>query len=286
MEAQDLVVELLVDCRCELGEGPVWEAENNRLLWLDINKGTVHSWHSLTNRHTMHEFPSKISAITRNQFGKYIAASKRGFVELDFANHTVYPIADPESDKPNNRFNDGKSDALGRFWAGSMDEVYGKEGEGKLYMLNLDGKIEVKIDNVTCSNGLVWNKSNTLFYYIDSLKYNVVVFNFDLESGSLSDPRVLINFPKELGLPDGMSIDSNGNLWVAIWGSGKIFKIDSIEGKILREIEVPASQVTSCTFGGQDNKDLFITTASVGLNEDELKRTPYAGSLFRIRNIY
>ncbi|WP_160366807.1 SMP-30/gluconolactonase/LRE family protein [Sphingobacteruim zhuxiongii] len=285
MKNKILTPELLIDSSCELGEGPIWEAENNRLIWLDIALGKVHIWNASNDEHTCYQFSLKITALAKNKLGQYIAASNQGFVALDFERCTFIPIVDPEYDKPNNRFNDGKLDAYGRFWAGSMDEVNGEKGAGKLYMLNEDGRVETKISEVTCSNGLGWNKDNDRFYFIDSLAYNVVEYDFDLASGKISNKKVLYTFPEEEGLPDGMCVDANGNLWVAVWGAGKVVQIDIHQKIVVQEIHVPAKQVTSCAFGGINMNDLFITTARIVLSESQLQKTPQAGAVFCVRNV-
>jgi len=285
MKNKTLIPDLLIDASCELGEGPIWEAENNRLIWLDIALGKVHFWNASNNEHTCYEFSLRISALAKNKLDQYIAASDKGFVMLDFEHCTHMPIVDPEYDKPNNRFNDGKLDANGCFWAGTMDEVNGEKGAGKLYMLKEDGTVETKINDVTCSNGLGWSRNNDRFYFIDSLAYNVVEFDFDLASGMISNKKVLYTFPEEEGLPDGMCVDRNGNLWVAIWGAGKVVQIDVQQKIVFQEIQVPAKQVTSCTFGGINMSDLFITTARIGLSEAQLEATPHAGGVYRVSNL-
>lgn len=280
------IIETLFDYQAQLGEGPIWEEHHCRLRWVDIGAGTVHFFDTTNNEHQQYKFPVRITALAKRKDGRYIAVSDCGFVALDFCNQDIQFITDPERGKPNNRFNDGKLDGQGRFWAGTMDEVYGARAAGKLYMLDNDGTLMIKINSVTCSNGLAWSHNWETFYFIDSLTYSVVAYDFDASTGAISNPRVVIEFPIASGLPDGMTIDRDGMLWIALWGGGKVICCDPLLGEVIRHIDVPASHVTSCTFGGLRNETLFVTTARDGLTEAELLNQPLAGSIFKVTNIF
>ena len=283
MELSDQII-VEFETACQLGEGPIWENDLQRLLWVDIMGCCVYIWYPRTKISNKYIFPLKISAIARRTPQHYLAATNEGFVELNLDKLSVTKIIDPEAQLPNNRFNDGKMDNYGRFWAGTMDDKYGALAAGKLYMLHPDNQVEVKIDHVTCSNGLVWNYKANIFYFIDTGSRQVMAYDFKQWSGEISNPRVVISISELEGLPDGMTIDRDGMLWIAIWGGWKVSCWNPFSGEKIRDIYLPVSQVTSCTFGGHNNQDLFITTASIGLSPEALKKEPLAGSVFRVIN--
>lgn len=283
MEVSEQVI-LEFETACQLGEGPIWEDDLQRLLWVDILGCCVHVWYPETKVYSKYLFSLKISAIARKTPNHYLAASDEGFVELDLDRLSVSKLVNPESGLPDNRFNDGKMDNYGRFWAGTMDDKHGSLAAGKLYMLHPDNRVEIKIDKVTCSNGLVWNYKANIFYFIDTGSRQVMAYDYEQRSGEISNPRVVVAITELEGLPDGMTIDRNGMLWIAIWGGWKVSCWNPFTGEKIRDIYVPVSQVTSCVFGGQNNQDLFITSARVGLSSKALKLEPLAGSIFKVIN--
>lgn len=185
--------------------------------------------------------------------------------------------------KDNIRFNDGKCDPAGRFWAGTMD-YDGKKNKGSLYCLDTDLTVKKVIDQISISNGIVWSIDQRTMYYIDSPTYQVVAFDYDIESGNISNKRIVINIDKKIGIPDGMAIDEQGNVWVALYGGGGVGCWNPHTGIQLSFITAPHAQlVTSCTFGGKDLQDLYITTASAGLDKELLDQQSNAGYIFHIR---
>jgi sugar lactone lactonase YvrE len=203
---------------------------------------------------------------------------------LDPASGATTPIENPEPDLPTTRFNDGKCDPLGRFWAGTMD-MDEKGPLGSLYMLNHQHQLTRQWLGVTVSNGLAWDMSGKqpTFYYIDSPTRQVVAFDYEPDTGSLSNRRVAIAIPDGEGFPDGMTIDSEGALWIALWQGWGVVRYNPKTGERLGKIEIPVEKVTSCTFGGPDLNDLFITTASIGLAPDARAAQPDAGAVFRVK---
>ena len=278
--------QIAVPVACTLGEGPIWESRLNRLLWVDILEGVIHEWYPDSGIHRVNQFPFKIGAIAFNAVGAVIAATDQGFVWIDLDTKKTEVIVNPEAGLLNNRFNDGKCDVRGRLWAGTMDEVNGQPGAGKLYMLDHDGSVDVKIDRVTCSNGLAWNHDNKVFYYIDTPSQQVIAFDFEAENGEITNRRTVIQIPETEGLPDGMAIDKEGMLWIALWGGGKVARWNPQTGEKIGEIPLPVTQVTSCAFGGKDLNDLYITSAKVNLDADSLANQPYAGCLFVVKELF
>ena len=268
-------VELALVARCALGESPVWDTRINELVWVDIRGGNVLWWApgspSARELHVGHT----VSAIAPRSAGGYIVATRSGFGTVD--DKGVFElIVGVETDLPQNRMNDGKCDPVGRFWAGTMSET-DEPGAGSLYRLNLDRSVTKVVSGVTISNGLGWSPDKTVMYYVDSLAHGLDAFDFSVDSGEATARRRLAEIPEELGLPDGIAVDEQGYIWVALHSGGAVHRY-SPEGELESRIEIPVALVTSCAFGGPDCHDLYITTA-VDPERDE----PLAGSIFRYR---
>ena len=186
-------------------------------------------------------------------------------------NQQLLPLGDLQLESTNFRFNDGKCDAMGRFWAGTM-EIEPKQSTGNLYCL-AKGQISKKLDGIYGSNGIAWSLDQTKMYYIDTLKYKLQVFDFDLQTGHISNGLDLIIFEKSMGYADGMAIDENGNLWICFYDGSKVCCFDPKTGAEIARIEMPVQRPTSCTFGGPDMDLLYITSAEK--NEDLLGGSIY-----------
>ena len=273
----------LIDYRCELGEGPVWDARNNRLLWVDILKGDIHQYYFDTKEHRIFNAGEMVGAIALRKTGTLIAALQNGFANIDLERKTVQRLVNPEADLPNNRFNDGKCDPNGRFWAGTMS-LRDEPNAGALYAIDKDHRVTVKISNVSISNGLAWSNDGNTFYYIDTPSFQVMAYDYDAANGEISNGRVAIEIPKDYGDPDGMTIDSEGMLWIAHWDGWQVTRWNPEGGLLLTQIRLPVARVTSCVFGGNGLNDLFITSAKTGLSEQQLAEQPLAGSTFILKN--
>lgn len=269
--------------RCQLGEGPVWDVASQSILWVDITAGNIHQFCPNTGAHSSYFTGQQTGSIVLERSGQLVAALQNGFFRINLRGKTQVPITDPERHLPGNRFNDGKCDPAGRFWAGTMS-VRDEPGAGKLYCLDRDLSVSVKIRGVGCSNGLAWSPDEQTFYFIDSLARNVVAYDYDVATGTICNSRNILEIPPQNGIPDGMTVDTEGMLWIALWGGGKVIRVDPATGIILHKIGLPVTLVTSCTFGGKDLRDLYITSASIGLTAHELQQQPLAGSLFICRN--
>ena len=277
-------IDVVLPHRCLLGEGPVWDFRRKVVCWVDILNGEIHQYSPATKEHHVIAIGLMIGAAVLCADGNFLAATTCGFGFVNRENEVVSMIANPESDITGNRFNDGKVGPDGRFWAGTMSHKDEPE-KGSLYVFDTDHSVTKKISNVSISNGMAWSLDYKTWYYIDTPTYTVVAFDFDLVTGDISRKRVVINIPKEDGSPDGMTIDSEGMLWIAHWDGWQITRWNPATGEKLLSIEMPAARITSCTFGGDDLGDLYITSARTGLTEDQLTDQPLAGSLFVIKNI-
>ena len=274
-------VELVVNGHAVVGEGPAWDGQVGRLLWVDIIRGLVHLFDPDTRSDRSIDVGQHVGAAAPRAAGGLVLALRGGFGLLDIESGSVEPMGDTEASNPANRMNDGKCDRAGRFWAGSM--AYSETGNaGSLYRLDEDHSVVRVVGGVGLSNGLGWSPDDRVMYHIDSLADTVYAYDFDAESGSLFNRRPLIEVPEGQGTPDGMTVDSEGCLWVAFWGGSAIRRYEP-EGSLLQEVRLPVRQVSSCAFGGPDQGDLYITTAARGLSGRELEEQPHAGGLFRCR---
>jgi sugar lactone lactonase YvrE len=273
--------ELVLDAHAEVGEGPAWDPRSGRLVWVDITRCQVHLFEPSTASDLSMDVGQHVGAAAPRAAGGLILALRGGFGVLDLESASVEAIADTEASNPRNRMNDGKCDRAGRFWAGSMS--YAETGnEGSLYRLEHDHSVVRVLSGVGLSNGLGWSPDDRLMYHVDSLAATLYVQDFDPESGSIANRRPLIEVPEGQGTPDGMTVDAEGCLWVAFWGGGAVRRYTP-EGSMLQEVELPVRQVSCCAFGGPDQGDLYITTASRGLSEQNLREQSGAGGLFRCR---
>lgn len=276
--------EVLVQCNCLLGEGPVWDAANNCIYWVDILPGDIHRYSADTKNHETFNVGHMAGAMALRKTGGLIAALQNGFAFVDFDKKTVKPITDPEAHLPGNRFNDGKCDPAGRFWAGTMP-LTEKEPVGSLYMLDTDLSVSLKVPGVTISNGLAWNSDSTIMYYIDTPTKYIVAYDYDINIGIITNKRIAIDVRHEKGYPDGMTIDTNGMLWVAYYGGWEVVQYNPHTDEVLQRIDFPVSNITCCTFGGPAMNDLYVTSARKELSADEIEKQPDAGCLFIVKNI-
>lgn len=274
-------VEIAVEARAQLGEGPIWDGASGQLVWVDIMACRVHRFTPDAEADETTDVGQPVGAVAARTTPGLVLAMRDGFGVLDTDTGDVEMIADVEAHVKGNRMNDGKCDSAGRFWAGTMafDQ---SPAAGALYRLERDHSVAKMIQDVSISNGLCWSADDRFMYYIDSPTQGVDVFDFDAASGGLSNRRRVIDIPKEAGLPDGMTIDEKDFLWIALYGGGAVRRY-SPEGELDLTIELPAAQITSCTFGGNDFSDLYITSAAEELSEEALAVQPHAGALFVCR---
>lgn len=275
-------VELLVDARAELGEGALWDVPSALLYWVDIDLKQVHAYDPRTRADRVWRIGKMVGTVVTRAAGGLMLAVEDGLARYTLPTEHLEMVASPERDVPTNRFNDGKVDPAGRFWAGTMDRD-GKPGKGALYRLDRDGSVHRMIEGVSISNGIVWSGDARRMYYIDTTTREAAVYDYDIATGEIANRRVAVTFPRSLGFPDGMAIDAEDNLWVAMWGSGLVTRWNPATGEMLGSLAIPASQVTSCAFGGAGLDELYVTTARTGLDAAALAKEPLAGSLFRAR---
>lgn len=261
--------ELVLDAKAQLGEGPCWDAATRTLYWINIYAGEIHAFSPETASDRVIQVGEAVGCIAPTKTGELVIASQSGISLLNPETGLRKMLTHPEAGMPGNRFNDGKCDPAGRFLAGTMDNAE-KEASGSLYSLSPDGTLKTLLTGVRISNGLAWSPDHATLYYIDTPTRAVMAFAYDLATGDISQPRRAIHVPEELGWPDGMTSDMEGNLWIAMWGGAALTKWDPASGRLLQTIPVPALNVTSCAFGGEGLTDLYITSARKGMSDGQI----------------
>jgi sugar lactone lactonase YvrE len=272
--------ELVLDAQATLGEGAIWDAKRQALLWIDIVKQQVHIYNPSTQENRTIQLDQMVGTVVPRQSGGLMVAVHHGFASLDLETEEMEIVADPEHDQPENRFNDGKCDPAGRFWAGTLS-LKGKRGTCNLWRLDADLSVHKMIEGVSVSNGIVWTADRTAMYYVDTPTHRVDRFDYDHDTGEIANRSVAVRIPEGMGSPDGMTIDSEGMLWVCLWQGGKVSRWDPKRGELLQTVDLPASNVTSCAFGGVNLEQLYITTARINVSDEQLQEQPLAGGLFR-----
>jgi sugar lactone lactonase YvrE len=278
--------ELAQDSRAMLGEGPVWDDRSRRLHWVDIRSGLVHRFSPADGSDLIIDVGQPVSAVGLGEGGGLILAIRDGFGLVHPGSDRVVDVIEVEKDRADHRMNDGRCDPAGRFWAGTMaDRWEDAPGAGSLY--RVDGAsgalVATKVlGGITVANGIDWTPDGRHMYYVDSPSQQVDVFDFDAETGTLRNRAVFAAVPAAEGMPDGLVVDADGGVWIALIGAGRIRRY-SPSGRVDREIELPVTLVTSVAFGGPDLADLYITTARHRLTAAERERQAYAGSLFCCR---
>lgn len=281
-------VELLKDSKATVGEGPSWDAANRRLLWVDIMGKAVHVFDPASGLDRALPLNCEPGTIVPRASGGAVLATSDGFAFIDLDSGALEPIVNLSAEQAGHRFNDGKCDPQGRFWAGTMFQDASRPLEewaplGVLYRLDTNLQSVPVLKQTTIPNGLTWSPDGKTFYFIDSPKFEVQAFDYDPASGALENPRRVVKIPAGIGFPDGMTADLDGNLWIAHFGTSYLSHWDPRRGELLGRIVLPVSYVTSCVFGGAAMDELFITTARVMLDAAALAKQPLAGGLFRAK---
>jgi sugar lactone lactonase YvrE len=264
--------DIAVQATASLGEGPTWDSRTGTLIWIDILAPEIHRWNPSTGRNETSSAPQHVGAAKPRASGGLVVNLRDGVAIVDTAGEyrwLVYWARDEV------RGNDAAVDAAGRLWAGTM-RYDSAEGGGWLARVEPDGKASMVLEKVTISNGVGWSPDNTRMYFADTPTGLLDVFDYDLATGAVTSRRHLVDVD---GSPDGLCVDADGCVWVALWGAGQVRRYTP-DGTLDRTITVPASQTTACCFGGDRLTDLYITTARVGLSDQELAEQPLSGSVF------
>lgn len=273
--------ELEFKTMAELGEGAIWNYQTQELFWVDIEGKTFNVYSPESNKNKTFSTSSRVGAVVPKSKKEVLVALEDGVHILDLDSGNTSLLTGMSQELKGKRLNDGKCDPAGRLWVGSMhfDQI---EGEAKLYMIDEAGKYHIKKDSVTISNGIAWTSDKKTMYYIDTPTAQIKAYDYDDANGDITNERVVVEISNNLGFPDGMTIDAEDKLWVGMWNGNAVIRFDPITGKILEKIEVPAHNITSCAFGGENLDTLYITTARVDMTDNELTKLPLSGSIFKV----
>ncbi|MEH2391712.1 MAG: SMP-30/gluconolactonase/LRE family protein [Nostoc sp.] len=270
----------VLEARARLGEGPIWDSSQNLLYWVDVYNHRVHQFHPATGKNSFFDVGDVVGAIATAGADRLIMALRDHLVFLNTHTGVVTPILEIEGNLPNNRFNDGKCDSQGRFWFGSMSSL--EKPHASLYRYDNDGSLHVMETGLTVSNGLGWSPDEKTFYLTDSPHHKIYAYDFNSVTGNISNRRICVDLTNESFYPDGLTIDSEGHIWSAMWDGWCVIRFNT-KGEEMLRLNLPVQLPTSCTFGGKDLQTLYITTASVGLSQAEIEKSFSSGDLFALQ---
>ncbi|HEX8546394.1 MAG TPA: SMP-30/gluconolactonase/LRE family protein [Cytophagaceae bacterium] len=272
--------QLLVNSLNVLGEGPLWHRHRGTFMWVDIEAKKIFEFNLVSQYLKSWDIGHRVSLIVETQNAdEVVLAVQGGTLLYNLSTSQATPLVDIEKNNEFNRTNDGSIDPLGRLWIGTM-ALDCKPGAGSLYCISKEGTPVQGIKETTISNGMVWTKDRKTLYYIDSATYTVKEYQFEIATGQITYLKDVIKVPESLGMPDGMCQDTDGMLWIGVWGGNGVYCYNPLNGQLIAKVDVPAPQITSCTFGGLNNDQLFITTARTGLSDEDLKKYPMSGGVF------
>jgi sugar lactone lactonase YvrE len=276
-------VEHVLEVRNVIGEGPVWHSQEECLYWVNfIEQFRILRFSPQTRHMDVFETGVPVMALGVRKAGGFIAATGKGIATWDAQRKTLEPFCDPLAGRTGFRFNDAATDSQGRFWVGTLNDANPKEPDGELFCVQGDGSWQVMDKNITVANGIGWSPDRKIMYFTDTFRYSVYAYDFAADTGKITNRRTLVQTSPDAGLPDGLTVDSEGFVWSAFWGGWKVVRYTP-EGKVDREYKLPVPNPTSCAFGGKRLDELYITSASLGLSKEEKERHVQSGDLFCLR---
>ena len=275
-------VELLLKWDAIIGESPLWNVAEQRLYWLDIQRKLIHRLDPATRKNETFELPDLVTCLAFRKAGGLILTMRKQFAFFDPDSGKFEPLAGVESDQPDNRFNDGRVDPQGRFWAGTMSTKKWTSPVGHFYRFDSSLRPQQMLDKVACSNGVAWSPDGKTMYYTETGKQSIEQFDFDGDTGTIGNRRPFVYVePSTNSFPDGISVDSEGFVWSNHVGVGLIVRYDPT-GKIERQVQFPAPRATACTFGGANMTTLYVTTSRETMDALQLLAYPLSGSVFAV----
>ncbi len=276
-------VEHVLEIRNVIGEGPVWHSQEGVLYWVNfIEQYQILRFSPQTKRLEIFETGIPVMALGIRKAGGFVTATSDGLANWDVERQKFEPICNPLATRTGFRFNDAATDGKGRFWVGTLNNANPKGPDGQLYCLEPGGSCHLRDKDVTVANGIGWSPDRKIMYFTDTFRYCIYAYDYAAETGAISNRRIFAQTPPEAGLPDGLTVDSEGFVWSAYCGGWKVIRFNP-EGKIDREYPVPVANPTSCAFGGNRLDELYITSAALGLSEEDKKKYPQSGDLFCLK---
>ncbi len=270
------------DAKALLGEGTLWSVREQALYWVDILGHQLHRYHPTSETRKSWHFMEEISALAeRRDTPGLLLTLRHDFAYFDPQTEQIQRLCRAEPDKPGNRFNDGKCDSSGRFWATTIDFEC-RRATGGIYRFHSDGSCVAMHPGYVVNNGPTWSLDGTTMYLNDTVAGRVQAFDFDPSAGTIEHERTWLQLAPDDGLPDGMTTDALGRMWIAHWGGSCVTCHDPDTAQELTRIALPTRHITNCVFGGPDMQTLLITSASTGLSPENLAQEPLAGGLFSV----
>jgi sugar lactone lactonase YvrE len=274
-------VEQVLPIQDTAGETPIWIPEEQALYWIDLGDPRVHRYDPAKGETREWKLDVPITALARRGKGQWILATKTGLYFWDQEMNTTEFIVDPEAGNSNVRFNDGAIDSQGRFLIGTLNDQDLNAPDGSLYRLDPDLSIHTLDTGYAVANGIGFSPDDSRLYVTDMFHSRILAYDYNVQAGTVSARRTFVDVPEDAGWPDGLIVDQEGFVWSAHWNGWRITRYDP-EGKIEREVKLPAANVTCMAFGGRDLNVLYMTTAWFMLNDEQRAAQPQAGDLFRI----
>jgi xylono-1,5-lactonase len=271
-------IECIWEAQMELGESTIWVDDEQALYFVDGPQGRLLKYTVSEGTREVYRCPGVIGFVARRIGGGFVAGIDSKLCTLDPTFGTLKEVACPEPHLPNSHFNDGKVDPVGRLWAGTLDRDC-TDPVGSLYLIRKDFSWNAIDDGYLCPNGPAFSPNGDIFYHTDSMRRRIYQFDLDLAAGTISNKRMFVEFSQNEGLPDGMTVDREGRVWVAHFGGGRVTAFNP-NGRVDDVIAVPVPNVTTCAFGGTNGDTLFVATARTWMSDAQLREAPLAGSLF------
>jgi len=274
-------VRCVVDAKAIIGESAVWDERYHFVYWLDIDGRKLHRYDPASNHDDAWDMPGRAAALALRAMGGVVLAMEHGFYSFEFMDPRPKLIAALDGIPAATRLNDGRADPAGRFWSGTVNGA-AREPTGAMFCLDTDGRATRKFGGIDISNALCWSPDGKTMYHTDSFTWKIQAYEFDAATGTAANPRVFVDIPREEeGFADGATVDSEGCLWAAHWGYGRVKRYDP-DGKLMQTVQLPVTNITCPCFGGPDLTTLYVTTARFRLTDEQAARQPLAGGLFAV----
>jgi sugar lactone lactonase YvrE len=275
-------VKCVLKAQAVVGESPVWCAPEAALYWVDITGQKIHRFHPASGVNDTFHLPQSVTCVALRQRGGLLATLCKDFAFFDPRTEELRVLARVEDDKPDNRFNGGKCDRQGRFWAGTMNGKHWDAPSGSLYRLDTDLRVTRQQTGCVCANGLDWSPDGGVLYFTESFAYGIFAYDFEAATGQIANQRLFASVDKSSGaFPDGLTVDADGYVWSVHNAVGRVVRY-SPAGKIDRVVQLPVPRPCGCAFGGEKLDVLYVTTARETMTADQLAKAPLSGSLFAV----
>jgi sugar lactone lactonase YvrE len=288
-------VEHVLEVRNVIGEGPVWHSQEGFLYWVNfIGDYQISRFSPQTRKVEIFETGKPVMALGIRKAGGFIAATSNGIETWNTQSKKFETVCNALAGRTGYRFNDAATDSRGRFWVGTLNDANPKGPDGELFCVQSAGSssvtpnqalkcdVTVKDKGFTVSNGIGWSPDKKIMYFTDTFRYAIYAYDYVAETGAITNRRTFVETPPEAGLPDGLTVDSEGFVWSAYCGGWKVYRFTP-DGKIDREYKLPVANPTSCAFGGKNLDELYITSAHLGLSDEDKKKYPLSGDLFCLK---